>query len=122
MSPKTSGDDDDTSSCGSIGDGPELRPPLHVVRFYARLLDEDVASIEATVEAEDEWLATLWSKAAAFGRYSAKCTPSYSNSEGALDEQASRNIAHPGNFLHYLGYLREWREARGYPGTVVTRS
>jgi cation diffusion facilitator CzcD-associated flavoprotein CzcO len=91
----------------------------HLAWMVATCEEHGVASIEATVEAEDAWLETLWGVARSFGRYSARCTPSYGNSEGALTEQAARNIAHPGNLMRYSGHLARWREAGDMPGTTV---
>jgi cation diffusion facilitator CzcD-associated flavoprotein CzcO len=93
----------------------------HVSTVVAGLLDEGVDTIEATPEAEEEWLATLWEAGKAFGRYSAKCTPSYGNSEGARTMAAARNVVYPGNLMGYMAHLERWREAGGYEGTVVTR-
>ena len=81
--------------------------------------DQNITSIEATEEAEEAWLATLWEAGKGFGRYAAKCTPSYGNSEGARSMEAARNIVHPGNLMNYVAYLEEWRDAGDMPGTVV---
>ena len=36
--------------------------------------------------------------------------------------EAARNIVHPGNLMHYAGYLEQWRDAGDMPGTVVVRA
>jgi len=92
----------------------------HVTWMIATLLSSDVRSIEPTEEAETEWLNTLWAAGRGFGRYSATCTPSYGNSEGARTSEAARNVVHPGNLMTYAGHLERWREAGDFPGTVVT--
>jgi cation diffusion facilitator CzcD-associated flavoprotein CzcO len=92
----------------------------HISTVVSELLADDVATIEATVEAEEEWLATLWQAGKAFGRYSATCTPSYGNSEGARTSASARNVVYPGNLMKYMAKLAEWREAGDHPGTVVT--
>ncbi|MEO6987258.1 MAG: NAD(P)/FAD-dependent oxidoreductase [Aquihabitans sp.] len=94
----------------------------HLVAIVATADREGITSIEATVEAEDEWLAKLWEAGKGFGRYSAGCTPGYSNSEGARTMEAARNVVHPGNLMRYAEHLERWREAGDMPGTTVVRS
>ena len=92
----------------------------HLTWIVASLEDEGATSIEASVEAEDEWLALLWEAGKGFGRYAATCTPSFHNSEGARTMAAARNVVLPGNLMKYISHLEAWREADGYPGTTVT--
>ena len=94
----------------------------HIASLIATARDEHITSIEATVEAEDAWLATLWEAGKGFGRYSATCTPSYGNSEGARSLEAARNVVHPGNLMHYVAHLRRWRDAGDLAGTTVVRA
>ena len=93
----------------------------HISWLVATLLEEGVEAIEATTDAEDAWLAQLWEAGKAFGRYSATCTPSYGNSEGARTMAAARNVVYPGNLMNYVALLDAWREEGGFPGTVVRR-
>ena len=94
----------------------------HLASIVAQASEEDITSIEATVEAEDAWLALLWEAGKGFGRYSAACTPSYHNSEGARSMAAARNVVIPGNLMKYVGHLERWRDAGDLPGTTVVRA
>ena len=94
----------------------------HVAWLIATCIEEGITSIESTPEAEEEWLQMLWAAAKGFGRYSASCTPSYGNSEGARTMASARNIVHPGNLMHYAAHLERWRDAGDLPGTVTTRA
>jgi cation diffusion facilitator CzcD-associated flavoprotein CzcO len=94
----------------------------HLASIVATAVEEDITSIEATVEAEDAWLALLWEAGKGFGRYSAACTPSFHNSEGARTMAAARNVVHPGNLMHYAAHLERWRAAGHLPGTTVVRA
>ena len=94
----------------------------HLASIVAIATDEGISSIEATVEAEDAWLAKLWEAGKGFGRYSATCTPSYGNSEGARTLASARNVVHPGNLMNYVAHLDRWRDAGDLPGTIVVRS
>jgi cation diffusion facilitator CzcD-associated flavoprotein CzcO len=76
-----------------------------------------IASIEATVESEDEWLQTLWSRSTAIAQYNRTCTPSYGNSEGAKTMLAARGAVYPGSVVAYLDLLADWRAAGTREGT-----
>ena len=94
----------------------------HLVWLIGTALDDGIVTIEATVEAEDEWLNLLWNVGKGFGRYSIACTPSFHNSEAERTMASARNVAHPGNLMHYVGYLERWRDAGDLPGTTVVRA
>ena len=88
-------------------------------RLVDTALEEDITTIEATVEAEDQWLNLLWEAGKGFGRYAAACTPSFHNSEAERTMASARNVVIPGNLMNYVGHLERWREAGDRPGTVV---
>ena len=94
----------------------------HLVWLVDTALEEDITTIEATVEAEDQWLNLLWEAGKGFGRYAAACTPSFHNSEAERTMASARNVVIPGNLMNYVGHLERWREAGDRPGTVVVRA
>jgi cation diffusion facilitator CzcD-associated flavoprotein CzcO len=83
---------------------------------------EGIATIEATPEAEEEWLGVLYSVAMGLRRYSSTCTPGYYNSEGNPGPGGARNLVYPGSLMHYVGYLERWREAGDFAGARITRA
>jgi cation diffusion facilitator CzcD-associated flavoprotein CzcO len=93
----------------------------HLTWIVATAEAEGITSVEATVEAEDAWLSLLWEAGKGFGRYSAACTPSFHNSEGARTMAAARNVVMPGNFMNYVAYLEEWREEGEFAGTTLVK-
>ncbi len=94
-------------------------------RHIAWLIDhcehEGIASIEATVEAEDAWLQTLWDASGPLARYNLTCTPSYGNSEGARTMLAARSAVFPGSLMDYAAHLERWRDEGSLEGTAVQR-
>ena len=50
------------------------------------------------------------------------CTPSFHNSESERTMASARNVAHPGNLMHYVGYLDRWRDEGNFPGLTVNRT
>ena len=91
----------------------------HISSLIDHCRQQGIASIEATVEAEDEWLQTLWQRSGAIAQYNKTCTPSYGNSEGAKTMLAARGAVYPGSLLAYTAVLEEWRNAGTLEGTRV---
>jgi len=95
----------------------------HVAALIERCDVEGIATIEATPEAEDEWLMVLYGTAAGAAAYSATCTPGYYNGEqGEIDAKGARNLVYAGSLLDYAGYLERWRETADLPGAQITRA
>ena len=93
----------------------------HVAWLIDHCMQEGIASIEATVEAEDEWLKILWDASGPLARYNQSCSPSYGNSEGARTMLAARSAVFPGSLTDYAAHLQAWREAGTLEGTRVAR-
>jgi cation diffusion facilitator CzcD-associated flavoprotein CzcO len=92
----------------------------HIAWIIDHCRQEGIASIEATVEAEDEWLQVLWKASGPLARYNQACTPSYGNSEGARTMLAARSAVFPGPLMDYAAHLDRWREAGTLDGTRIT--
>jgi cation diffusion facilitator CzcD-associated flavoprotein CzcO len=93
----------------------------HIAWLIDHCLDEGIASIEATPEAEDEWLKILWAASGPLARYNRGCTPSYGNSEGARTTLAARSAVFPGPLMDYAAHLEHWRDAGTLAGAKVVR-
>jgi cation diffusion facilitator CzcD-associated flavoprotein CzcO len=93
----------------------------HVAWVIARCERDGIATIEATPEAEDEWLQVLYEVVAGVARYQASCTPGYTNSEQQHDEKSARNLTYVGSLLDYADHLVKWRDAGDLPGAAITR-
>jgi cation diffusion facilitator CzcD-associated flavoprotein CzcO len=94
----------------------------HVAWLIATCEEREVATIEATPDAEEEWLAVLYDAAAGAAGYSAHCTPGYYNSEQSHDAKSARNLVYAGSLMDYAQYLVRWREAGDMPGAKVERA
>lgn len=93
----------------------------HVAWIVATAQAQGICSIEATVEAEEEWLHVLYGVAMGLRAYSSTCTPGYYNSEGNPGPGGARNLVYPGSLMHYVGYLERWRDAGDMAGTRIER-
>jgi cation diffusion facilitator CzcD-associated flavoprotein CzcO len=91
----------------------------HITWLIDHCLTEGISSIEATPEAEDEWLQVLWNASGPLARYNRGCTPSYGNSEGSRSMLAARSAVFPGSLMDYAAHLERWRDAGTLAGTTT---
>lgn len=91
----------------------------HVAWLVHHCLEENVRTIETTVQAEEEWLGVLHGVARQVAAYSAVCTPGYYNSEQSRDMKMARNLVYADSLLDYSQYLIDWRNADELAGVVV---
>jgi hypothetical protein len=94
----------------------------HVAWLISTCEQQGIETIEATPEAEEEWLGVLYGAAAGAAGYSASYTPGYYNSEQVHDAKAARNLVYAGSLMDYAQYLVRWREAGEFAGAEVHRS
>jgi cation diffusion facilitator CzcD-associated flavoprotein CzcO len=94
----------------------------HVAWLIATCVESGVTTIEATPDAEEQWLRTLLGVAMGIADYSNNCTPGYYNSEQERDAKAARNLVYTGSLLEYAEYLERWRDDGDFPGALVDRS
>ena len=95
----------------------------HCAAIVATCKEQGIKTIEATPEAEEDWLMVLYGVAMPLAAYAATCTPSFYNSEQqAIDAKGSRNLVYAGSLIDYLGHLESWREAGELAGTRVVKS
>jgi cation diffusion facilitator CzcD-associated flavoprotein CzcO len=93
----------------------------HVAWLIATCEQQRIVTIEATPDAEEEWLGVLYGAAAGAAGYSATCTPGYYNSEQSHDAKSARNLVYAGSLMDYAEYLVRWRAAGDFAGTKVVR-
>jgi|JI9StandDraft_2_1071091.scaffolds.fasta_scaffold31444_1 cation diffusion facilitator CzcD-associated flavoprotein CzcO len=94
----------------------------HIVWMIDHCLEEGIASIETTVEAEDEWLNILWQASGPLARYNLACTPSYGNSEGERTMLSARSAVFPGPLMDYAAHLERWRDEGTLAGAKIVRA
>jgi cation diffusion facilitator CzcD-associated flavoprotein CzcO len=83
----------------------------HFAALIGDALDKDVTLVEASAEAEAEWVATVKRAGNPAVEFQKGCTPNYLNSEGNATS-ASAVIAgiYTGPPLEYFDMIRAWRE------------
>ena len=93
----------------------------HVACIIAECERDDILTVEATTEAEEEWLMVLYGTVAGVAAYNATCTPGYMNSEQSNNEKSARNLAYLGSIIDYAAHLKAWRAEGGMEGVEVTK-
>lgn len=88
----------------------------HVSHIIGEVTRRGESVVEATTEGVEGWLAEMRAKAPGRGRVQ-DCTPSYSNSEGDLDNPHSLdNTRYGGGPVAFFSLLSRWRDDGGLPG------
>lgn len=98
------------------------RSARHVAELIAACEREGIVTIEASAEAEEDWLMVLYGAVGGGAEYVATCTPGYYNREMAEpDEKAAKGLVYAGSLLDYHQHLDEFRAAGDFPGALVTK-
>lgn len=88
----------------------------HVAHIVRSAVDSGVRELEATAEAEDEWLRTLAENARNVRSFQEQCTPGYYNNEGRPAEGGFIVSSYGKGPMPFFKLLAEWRQAGTYPG------
>ncbi len=95
----------------------------HVVYIIKMCLQEGIAEIEPTRDAEEGWFMELLSHVMGMANYNTTCTPGYMNREGeAGDMKAARGLSYMGSVGDYAKHLESWREEGKLTGVEVVRT
>ncbi len=93
----------------------------HVTYILDQARQRGATRIEATLEAEDMWLAEMRDKARIAERFYAECTPGYYNNEGKLD---TSNGFFAGTYgagpIKFFRILDDWRSTGQLEGVELT--
>jgi cyclohexanone monooxygenase len=88
----------------------------HIAYIIRHALDQKARTVEATEQAENEWVDTIIRLARNARDFLESCTPGYYNNEGKLSDLAAQNGFYGGGSEEFFKILREWRAAGGLAG------
>ncbi len=91
----------------------------HLTHTLKHCLDNDVQTLEATAEAEEEWVATINKLANLGKRFYAECTPGYYNQEGKADGGGFFSGQYGGGSPEFFKILDDWRAAGDFKGLTI---
>jgi hypothetical protein len=90
----------------------------HIAHIASRALDEGISALEASAEAEAEWV----DKIVAFGgrtrEFGENCTPGYYNNEGQADARSRQSGFLFGEPTGFADTLAAWREEGSLAGLL----
>jgi cyclohexanone monooxygenase len=88
----------------------------HVAYIVDHALAHGVRTVEASEEAEAEWVATIIRLSRLGLDFLEACTPGYYNNEGRPGERSGQNGFYGGGSVEFFRILREWREEGSLKG------
>jgi cyclohexanone monooxygenase len=88
----------------------------HVAYIVKHALDNKIASLDLTEEAEQAWVDTIISSARMGREFLESCTPGYYNNEGQVSELAVQNGFYGGGSIAFFQILDQWRNDGTLPG------
>ena len=80
----------------------------HVAYILKQLDKKNMKYVEASEEAESDWINTIISKARNMQSFQEACTPGYYNNEGKPNTNPANNT-YGGGALEYFKLLKDWR-------------
>ena len=92
----------------------------HMSYIIGKCFDEHITSIEATQEAEDDWVAEIVSMSRYNEDFQVACTPGYYNNEGQPNPKSIQNGAYGKGSNPYFRKMQAWRDEGNMPGLVIT--
>jgi cation diffusion facilitator CzcD-associated flavoprotein CzcO len=88
----------------------------HIAEVLKAARERSATLVEATPEAEADWVAVIRSKDLAQREFQRECTPGFYNQEGKVGKAISRSDeVYGGGPIEFYGLIRDWR-ARNMPG------
>lgn len=94
----------------------------HIAYIIRSLRERGGTIVEATQEAEDEWVQTILDLAVLNLDFLNECTPGLINNEGAPGQRNLQNSNYGGGSIKFLNLWREWRDAGELAGLRVYRA
>jgi cyclohexanone monooxygenase len=91
----------------------------HVAYIVERALADGVRTVEASEEAEAEWVATIIRLSRLGLDFLEACTPGYYNNEGRPGERSGQNGFYGGGSVEFFRILRDWRSEGSLRGLEV---
>jgi cation diffusion facilitator CzcD-associated flavoprotein CzcO len=88
----------------------------HIAHVVDHALRHDVATVEVTPDAEQDWVQTVIDKSRISLPFLESCTPGYYNNEGEPKKRAAQNSTYGGGSIEYFKILADWRSDGSMPG------
>jgi len=93
---------------------------VHLAHILNEANKQGVTRIEASQQAEDEWVQTIVDKARLTEDFQKSCTPGYYNNEGHVNIQPQNNT-YGGGPIEFFGLMKKWRSNANLEGLEVEK-
>ncbi len=93
----------------------------HIAYIVRECLGRQAKTVEASAQAESEWVDTIMSLAILRQKFFEECTPGYYNNEGKPSERAARNGPYGRGPIEFVRLLDEWRAEGSLKGLELAR-
>jgi cyclohexanone monooxygenase len=81
----------------------------HIAYIVSHALEGQVRTVEASAEAEAEWVQTITDLALLREAFLKECTPGYYNNEGKPEARSARNSPYGAGPVAFAKVLEDWR-------------
>ena len=88
----------------------------HLAHIIGHCVQTGVATVEASAQAQDDWVNQIVSTSADRIRKLETCTPGYYNNEGRPSMETARALPHGAGPVMFIDMLRQWRESGDFAG------
>ena len=92
----------------------------HLSHIITKMKDSNHNVVEASQEAEDEWVQVIIRKAKLGLRFYAECTPGYYNNEGKPGERSGQNGQYGGSSEDFFKMMQNWRDEGQMRGLEIS--
>ena len=92
----------------------------HLSHIIRKMKDSNHTVVEASQEAEDEWVQVIIGKAKLGLRFYAECTPGYYNNEGKPGERSGQNGQYGGSSEDFFRIMKQWRDEGDMRGLEIS--
>ncbi len=92
----------------------------HLAHIVGHCLRHGVHAVEATEQAEAEWVQTILQNGAARRRFLESCTPGYYNNEGRFSDADALSFPYGPGPVAFTNLLHQWREKGDFAGLELS--
>jgi cyclohexanone monooxygenase len=91
----------------------------HLAHIISKGLEQGLRSLEATEEAETEWVDKVLERAEGRTEFAEQCTPGYYNNEGQPSRETRQGFFYMGGPTEFVEVLEAWRADGSMPGLKI---
>ncbi len=91
----------------------------HIAYIVKRCLEKGVRTVEATAQAEQDWVQTIVAMGEGRRKVLEACTPGFYNAEGRVSDGLIRDLPYGAGPIAFIDLLRRWREQGEFEGLEI---